>query len=96
VASDILARVHDSADSFGAGDTPWRAVQQAAWAVLTKTREPRTKQKSTIVTGRIVSVNLNDDHSGVTARTDHRRGRRGLEAAGGLLDPDPDPPARAQ
>ena len=23
-----------SADGFGAGDTPWRAVQKAAWAAL--------------------------------------------------------------
>jgi hypothetical protein len=28
-----------SADGFGAGDTPWRAVQQAAWAALAKARE---------------------------------------------------------
>ena len=30
-----------SADGFGTGDTPWRAVQRAAWDALTKQEDSR-------------------------------------------------------
>jgi hypothetical protein len=35
-----------SADGFGAGDTPWRAVQRAAWAALGSARERRRSSRS--------------------------------------------------
>jgi len=37
VAGDVLREAMTSAEGFGTGDTPWKAVQQAAFKALTTT-----------------------------------------------------------